>query len=157
MFNQASRAQQRWQDALVVLHDTVRVMDRIERRGPAPPGIDGWEYVDQQAVHKRLAASITELTAELESKSERVVQVVKQAKASVEQLRESGFIQLPGRLAPMIQSISDVETSSSELLAKMMLLLDDWENVDVPIMIFPAKICHECMDVLRTRVVRPLR
>ena len=132
LFALASRAQQRWQDALAVLQGTARVMDRAERRGAAPPGIDSWEYVDQQAVHKRLAASMTELTVELKSQSEGVVQAVKEAKAQVEQLRESGFTQLPGRLAPMIESVSDLERASSELLNRMMLLLDDLDNRGSP-------------------------
>jgi SOS-response transcriptional repressor LexA len=128
MFALASRAQQRWQDALSVLRGTARVMDRTERRGAAPPGIDGWEYVDQQAVHRRLASSMTELTVELESQAVQVAQVVKEAKVQVEQLRESGFTQLPGRLTPMIESVSDLESASSELLYRIMRLLDDLNN-----------------------------
>jgi SOS-response transcriptional repressor LexA len=124
----ASRAQQQWQDALTAVQDTVRLMDRAERRGAVPPGIDGWEYVDQLAVHKRLAKSMIELMVELESQSERVAQVVKEAKAHVEQLRERGFVQLPGRLAPMIESVSDFEGASSGLLNRMMRLLDDLDN-----------------------------
>jgi len=124
----ASRAQQQWQDALTAVQNAMRLMDRAERRGAVPPGIDDWEYVDQLAVHKRLAKSMMELMVELESQSERVAQAVKDAKADVEQLRESGFVQLPGRLAPMIESVSDFEGASSGLLDRMMRLLDDLDN-----------------------------
>lgn len=124
----ASRGQQLWQDARAMLHGAMRIMDRAERRGAAPPGIDGWDYLDQHAVHKRLAASITDLAAELDSQSERVFQAVKTAVANVEQLRESGFIQLPGRLAPMIESVSDLENASSQLLERLTLYLNDLDN-----------------------------
>ena len=65
---------------------------------------------------------------ELESQSERVAQVVKEAKAYVEQLRERGFVQLPGRLAPMVESVSDFEGASSSLLNRMTRLLDDLDS-----------------------------
>src|SRR5690242_3025573 len=43
LFALASRAQQRWQDTLAALQRTALVMDRVERRGAPPPGIDGWD------------------------------------------------------------------------------------------------------------------
>lgn len=132
LFALASRAQQRWQDALTALQGTARLMDRAERRGAVPPGMDGWEYVDQLAVHKRLAISMAELMMDLESQSERVVQAVKEAKANVDQLRESGFVQLPSRLASMIESVSDLERASSGLLDRMMRLFNDLDNRGCP-------------------------
>jgi SOS-response transcriptional repressor LexA len=124
----AGRAQQQWQDALTATQDTVRLMNRAERRSATPPGIDVWEYMDQLAVHKRLAKSTVELMVELESQSERVTQVVKEAKAHVEQLRERGFVQLPSRLASMVESVSDFQGASSGLLNRMMQLLDDLDS-----------------------------
>jgi SOS-response transcriptional repressor LexA len=124
----AGHAQQGWQDAVAALQGVERVMDRVDRRGVAPPGIDGWDYLDQQAVHKRLAASIAEPAAELESQSERVAQLVMEARVRVEQLRREGFIQLPGRLSPMIDSISDFGKASERLLGRMIRLLDDMDN-----------------------------
>jgi SOS-response transcriptional repressor LexA len=132
LFALAGRAQQRWQDALAVLRDSARAMDRIEHRGVAPPGIDNWEYVDQQAVHRRLAASVAELAVELESQSARVAEMVKEAISHVEQVREAGFVKLPGRLAPLIKSLSDLERMAGDLLARLKRSLYDLENRECP-------------------------
>ncbi len=128
----ASRAQQRWQDALAVLQRTALVMDRIERRGAVPPGIGGWDYVDQQAVHKRLALSMEEPIVELHSQSERIVKTVREAKAHTEQLRRAGFIQLPERQTPMIKSASNVERATRELRDRIMQWLDDLHDRGCP-------------------------
>jgi SOS-response transcriptional repressor LexA len=151
LFALASRAQQRWQDALAALQRTALVMDRVERRGAPPPGIDGWDYVDQQAVHKRLALSMEAPAVELESQSERIVRVEKEARAYVEQLRRAGFIQLPDRLAPMIKSVNDVERASSELLDRMMRSLDDLHHRGCPEYDIPyetvSRACEPIVDV----------
>lgn len=128
----ASRAQHRWQEARALLQSAARLMDRAERRGAMPPGIDSWDYVDQQAVHKRLASSITELAEELDSQSEDVLQTARDAAAQVAQLRESGFIQLPGRLAPMIESAAELGIASGELLERLTGFLDDLDDRGCP-------------------------
>lgn len=132
LFALASRAQQRWQDTLAALQRTALVMDRVERRAAPPPGIDEWDYVDQQAIHKRLALSIKELAADLETQSQRISRLAKEAQAYVEELRKAGFIQLPDRLAPLIKSVYDVERASSELLDRMMRSLDDLNGRGCP-------------------------
>ena len=151
LFALASRAQQRWQETLAALQRTALVMDRVERRGAPPPGIDGWDYVDQQAVHKRLALSMEELAAELRSQSERIVGMEKEARAHVEQLRKAGFIQLPDRLAPMIKSVDDVERASSELLDRMTSSRDDLHGRGCPEYNIPyetlSRACEPIVDV----------
>jgi SOS-response transcriptional repressor LexA len=50
----------------------------------------------------------------------------------VEQLREAGFVKLPGRLAPLIKSLSDLERMAGDLLARLMRSLDDLEDRGCP-------------------------
>lgn len=121
-------AQQKWHDARAVLQATAHTMDRLERRSTAPAGIGEWDYVDQRAVHKRLAASIDEPAAELESQAERAAQAVKAADDYVDHLRSTGSIQFPDRLAPMIKSVSDLERAANRLLDRMTRSLNELEN-----------------------------
>jgi SOS-response transcriptional repressor LexA len=125
MFTLAGRAQQGWQDARGVLRRVASAMDRLERRGAAPPGINDWDYADQQAVHHRLAASMAEPVAEMEAQSERAARLVTEATADVQQLRSAGYAQLPGRLAPMIESVSEFAQMSDGLLDRMTGALDN--------------------------------
>ena len=123
----ASTAQQRLQDALAVLRRATRAMDRFEHHGVAPPGMDYWEYDDQEAVHRQLAASMTGPAEDLESRSEQAAQIITEARDRVRQLRQSGFTQLPGRLAPMIETVSELEGISGELRDRITWSLDDLE------------------------------
>jgi SOS-response transcriptional repressor LexA len=128
MFALASRAQQGWQDAYGAFRRAARAMDQLERRGAAPPGIDAWDYSDQQAVHLRLAASMAEPATELEAQVQRAAQLVTNAVADVEQLRSAGYIQLPGRQAPMIESVSELAELSGGLVERLTSALDDIDS-----------------------------
>jgi len=132
MLGLAGRAQQGWQDALAAAVDAERAIRRVVRQGVAAADIDEWDYADQQAVHKRLAASIVGPAAELESHSKRVFELAKDARSRVGRLRSAGFVQLASRLSPLLKSMSDFEQLANDLLDQLAQEIDDLNSRGCP-------------------------
>ena len=124
-FDLASRMQEKLQDALDLLQDAMHAMDQLERRGSQPPGIGGWEYVDQLAVHEQLAASVINPARVVESSADRVVSVFAKAEVDVRQLTSLKLGINPTRLSTTAQAVSGLEDLSRRLLTRVTLADDD--------------------------------
>jgi SOS-response transcriptional repressor LexA len=115
----ASPAQQQLGSALSLLQRVARAMDQVEHRGAVPAGMDDWDYADQEAVHEQLAASMTDPVAYLESCSEQAAQGVMDAGVDVGQFSAQKFAKHATRLARIIETVSELERMSGNLLDRV--------------------------------------
>lgn len=122
----ASRAQDKLQRALDALERAMRAMGRVERRGAMPREMETWEdYVDQETVHRQLAASVTDPAAHLDSCLVRVVLEFESAEIDVGRLTAAQFTEHAARLGPMIETVAELEDQSGLLLTRVTEALDD--------------------------------
>jgi SOS-response transcriptional repressor LexA len=117
----AGPAQQLLDDALTHLQHAVYAMEQVKRRGAVPDGADDWkDFSVREAVHQRLAASLTVPVADLECCSEQVAHEVTAVEADVRRLSaQQRFARHALLLAPLAETVSELEKLSGELLGSM--------------------------------------
>jgi SOS-response transcriptional repressor LexA len=121
----AGPAQQKLQDALDALQRAMHAMGQVEHRGAMPAGMAGWDLGDQAAVHAQLAASVTDPAAYLESCLLQVVLAFEDAGDDVGQLMAPKFAKHADRLAPIIETVSELADQSELLLGRATRARDD--------------------------------
>jgi hypothetical protein len=121
----AGPAQGKLHDALDLLRRAMRAMTQIEHRSALPAGIDDWDYADQAAVHRQLAALVADPTAHLESSLVGAVPMFTDAAASVSQLTTEKFARYSARLAPIMETAFELGDLSGLLRRQVMLTRDD--------------------------------
>jgi SOS-response transcriptional repressor LexA len=121
----ARQAQENLQDVWEPLQNALRAMDQVERRGALPTGMRDWDDADQEAGHLRVAASMTDPAAQLESYLAQVVSVFEDAEHNVAELVIPKLAQPAAWLAPIIAMVSELEDLSRQLLNRVTNARDD--------------------------------
>src|SRR5262249_5466183 len=110
----------------------MRAMDQVERRAAVPTGMDAWSSEDQEAVHERLAATVMDPVTNLESRVAQLVSVFADAEVGVKRLTALKFPTYGYHLAPIVETVSGLESLSRRLLKKVMVALDNLrDRIDV--------------------------
>jgi SOS-response transcriptional repressor LexA len=117
----AGPAQQQLQHALTQLRRAVGATEQVKDRRTVPAGVDDWtDLAVRDAVHQRVAASLTDPAADLECCSERVAHAVTEAEVGVRRLSaQEKFARYAALLTPLAGTVSELEKLSGELLGSI--------------------------------------
>jgi hypothetical protein len=121
----AGHAHQKLNDTLELFYRAEDAMRQVRRRCVLPPGIDTSDYLYQQAKHKDLAESLIEPANLLKTYSARIVSAMEGMVDEIWELAGPKFDVQTSRLAPIIESVSELADVSGGLLASLRTAADD--------------------------------